>query len=282
LLVNSAIVSLLQDLEGFLTGTLPAPENLIQNNKTSYAGVQEVHDAKRTSLDAAGTTVEVVPNDAAAERSALRSILINERQLRDRNTMLSIPGRSFQRVLDLLMGVYSEDAALRTHEQTVKDQANRAARDKAFREKAKAASGPRPSGRYQRETDTDAGLKQMGVQNLGVQQVGFAAAAPVADAQPIASHSLQAAKRPRTSVAVPLPSGSVQHSVTSSKATVTHHVSKESHPRPPPVIPGPGRSLRAPKPNGTPIIMVPPATTAILNMLNAQQFLETGSFETLC
>ena len=39
---------------------------------------------------------------AAQEASALAEVLGRERRLRDRNTQLLIPGKSFKRVLDIL------------------------------------------------------------------------------------------------------------------------------------------------------------------------------------
>ena len=39
---------------------------------------------------------------AAAEGSAMAEVLSRERRLRDRNTQLLIPGKSFKRVLDFL------------------------------------------------------------------------------------------------------------------------------------------------------------------------------------
>lgn len=84
--------------------------------------------------------------------------------------MLSVPGRSFRKVLTILSQAQRDNG--RVHQ-----------------ERRSAAPKPvvpvRPSGRYERQTQQDATLRQMGAAELGV-QVGFkpAPAAPAEGAPP--------------------------------------------------------------------------------------------------
>lgn len=203
------------------------------------------------------------PEDATAEQNAVRGIMINERQLRDRNSMLSVPGRTFQRVLEVLQGVMKEEAARRAAEKR-KQREDEKKQDAAEKERAaKQAVGPRPSGRYERETAPDAALKQIGAQNLGLQLVGYAGTAVMNQLPP-----------------PPPPSGSSK-----TAAQPTHQPKPRPHPRPgQPAKSGAeatggsqGQHKQVLRP---PIIMVPPAATALINILNIKEFLETGTFRT--
>ena len=49
--------------------------------------------------------------DLSAEARALKAIFAQERQLRDRNSQLMVPGRTFKRVLDILAKVQAAQAA---------------------------------------------------------------------------------------------------------------------------------------------------------------------------
>lgn len=263
----------LQDLEGFLTGKRESSEN-IQLGEAMIVGDEAAPAAKRPRHE--GDAAQAAAPDTA-EASALRAILVNERQLRDRNTMLSVPGRSFKRVLDVLNEVVKEELAARAVAKAEAEKAARREKEREAKSKAAAVSGPRPSGRYQRETATDAALKQIGAQSLGVQQVGFDSAPAPSAAGPSTFQALPPAPRQgeaaqQRQLAEPQAARAQPSSRDDSRGRAPVAV-----PRPLPAI---GSSGNKPKRMGIPIIMVPPATTALLNMLNAKQFLEKSEFMT--
>lgn len=161
---------------------------------------------------------------------ALTTILSNELRMRNRNTMLSIPGRSFDKVMDVL-------------ESVARDELQNAARANAT-VGSKSVTAPRSSGRFQRQTTTDAAMKQMGADALGIQNIGF---------------------------------GGMQDPA----AARVEHVPMEKAPEKPTqlVVPRPMKKAPAPiKQKMTPLILVPPAAGAILNMHNVREFLEKGVF----
>jgi parafibromin len=258
-----------KDLVDYLTGKRETSDYIQLSAVPSSAAADEA-PAKRARIDggaggAGGQDIEMVPAaDAAAEHSALHAIIANERQLRDRNTMLSVPGRSFKRVLDLLDSVVKEEIARNSYEERQKE----ATRKKAEIERQKReVVAPRPSGRYQRETAPDGALQQIGAQNLGLQQVGFAGGPAVAfDAEPQQAPPPpppQAHQKQREHEKHSMPKSSSKRSSTGNAKDLKGN-SKEP------------RLLR----NPTPIIMVPPGSSSIINMLNAPEFLTEGNYKT--
>ncbi len=252
-----------KDLVDYLTGKREKSDYVQVSAIPSSAAGDEA-PAKRARIDGsaagagAGQDIEMVPAaDTAAEHSALRTIIANERQLRDRNTMLSVPGRSFKRVLDLLDSVVKEEIARNAREEERKE----AARKKAELERQKKEGvAPQPSGRYQRETAPDGALQQMGAQNLGLQQVGFAAGPSTATQEPApAPPPPPAAQTQREPEKRPAPKSS-------SKPSSGSGAKEKAKPQ----------LLR----NPTPIIMVPPGGSSLINMLNAPEFLTDGNFKT--
>jgi parafibromin len=220
-----------KDLENYLTGKID----------TSVA-IQTERADKREGQE--GLLLSEPPGEVPThlEQHALRDIMANERQLRNRNSMLSIPGRSFEKVLDLLDLVLRKDAERERKEE-----------DGNKKRRVGPAVGPRPSGRYERETAQDGALKQIGAQNLGVEQVGFGTLAPevvVTDPQVMNPPPPSAPSRPPT------------------------HASGKK-PKPKPQLKPDSRQQDR---NLTPIIMVPPAASALMNMANVKPFLEQGIF----
>lgn len=216
-------------------------------------------------------------------------------QLRDRNSMLSVPGRSFRKVLTILSQAQREQqAAQRAAEHLRKTAPAKVGRRDGrgggwmrgrcggwrrgwFAVEAPAHRAPlplhppvpaaqpvlpvQPSGRYARETRQDARLKQLGAAELGV-EIGFkptgAPGAGVPPPPPPPGAAQQGAPPPPPRPAQPRPAA--------------------PPPRPAP-RPG-GGAQAAPKRQGTPIILVPPGMTALLNMYNVRSFLEAGEFKT--
>jgi parafibromin len=248
-----------KDLVEYLSGRRQKSD-YVQLDAVPGSAAGDEAPAKRARIDGgagaaagAGQDIEMVQAvDSAAEHSALRAIIANERQLRDRNTMLSVPGRSFKRVLDLLDGVVKEEINRNRFE----EQRREAARKKQeIERRRKEVVAPQPSGRYQRETAPDVALQQMGAQKLGLQQVGFAAGPSTAAPPPPPPSQVQ--KPPREQQPAPR-SSSRSHPSSSAKP-------KAKEPQ----------LLR----NPTPIIMVPPGGSSLINMLNAPEFLTDGNYK---
>jgi parafibromin len=260
-----------KDLVEYLTGKRETSD-YIQLSGVPGAPTGDEAPAKRARIAGGGGAsaapggpgdIEMIPAaDAEAGHSALRTIIANERQLRDRNTMLSVPGRSFKRVLDLLDHVVKEEIARNNAE----DQKREAARRKEeIKRQQREGVAPQPSGRYNRETAPDGALQQIGAQNIGLQQVGFAAgpaAATMLQPQappppPPQAHHQQQQKQPT-------PKSSTKLSAASGRDIREKEKSKEQQ-----------------KPtNPTPLIMVPPGGSSLINMLNAPEFLTAGNYKT--
>lgn len=172
--------------------------------------------------------------------------------------MLSVPGRSFRKVLTILSQAQRDNL-------------------RSYPERRPAAPRPvvpvRPSGRYERQTQQDATLRQMGAAELGV-QVGFkpAPAAPADGAPPPPPAQQGAAPPPPPPSAAAAPGSQQRHGGSSSR-----HAAAQQHARR--SVPAPTHPA-APQRRGTPVIMVPPGMTALLNMHNVRAFLERGEFQT--
>ena len=288
----------MQDLEGYLTGKRETSEYI--QHEALEAALNDESPAKRARLAAAATTMSTAvaaaasdatailshhatdaaaaaAPDAAVEQSALRTILANERQLRDRNSMLTVPGGNFQRVLDLLSGVLKEDASVAQRNRDAVAAKERKEREDAARRRGKdSASGPKPSGRYQRETAPDTGLQQIGAQNLGLQQVGFAPIAAVTAAAAAANdiNNTVAEGAPSVAAAAAPPVDDRrrhQQQQQENERREQHRHQQQQLKR---------KSAPPPPTNPVPIIMVPPAASALLNMINAKEFLENGVYAT--
>ena len=93
-----------QDLTEYLLGTTDRSEHI----QLPDLAAEPQQPAKRPRLDGGEAEAGDEDGEEAAEQSALRSILANEMQLRDRGSMLVIPGRAFDGVLDVLRGVQRE------------------------------------------------------------------------------------------------------------------------------------------------------------------------------
>jgi hypothetical protein len=248
-----------QDLEDYLSGKRDAIEGLAAGGGVGGApgapgaedaapdveGGEEGARAKRARRDAgggAGAAGAAAAEPLAGEAAALRGVLANERRLRDADSVLCIPGRSFADAAAVFDRAAGEGARLGR------------ARDRRAAGGARAAPAPpQRSGRYERETAPDAALRQAGAGSLGLAQVGFADAAEPAGAPPAAPPAAAPAAAPAPRAPPP-------------------------RARPPPG----GAAAAPPPRRGTPIILVPPAASAFLSMLNARAFLEEGRYVPPC
>ena len=262
-----------QDLANYLTGRSSTSDYItIVVPELPDEGLEATAAAKRQRLDEAGAAAPApaagpgplgdldataagaaAPAEAAgaedAESAALRAVMAHEVQLRDRNSMLSIPGRSFKRVEEMVWQY--------VHRASREEEQRRRAADRAGTSRAPVIP-IKPSGRYERQTAADATLRDIGADKLGV-RVGFAAAegsGAVAPAQqPPPSSKPAAAAQQQLQAARPqqqqTPSSAHQRRPSGSAAAA-------------PGRPPSRAAAAASKRSGTPIIMVPPALTALV------------------
>ncbi|KAK2077895.1 hypothetical protein QBZ16_003763 [Prototheca wickerhamii] len=182
-----------KDLEQYLTGQIEtsqaiellAPELDLTTPLEDRSAEPAREQAPSGAAEAEGAA------EADAEELMLKRVLAGELQLRDRNSVLSAPGRSFAKVLALLKAAQSSATKLeRPH--ASKDAAHKA------RPRQPKALPVAPSGRYERETAPDATLRQLGADTLGlgIDSAGAKrAAAPEARAAPRGAEP--PAKKPR-------------------------------------------------------------------------------------
>ena len=222
-----------QHLESYLTGARDTSEYIVPEQLPFQASGDHLGgDVARLQEAGEGKGI-----DESTEDTALQTILSNELQLRNRNSMLTVPGRSFDKVMDILEHVAREEL------QNVSKMNGGRHGDSG------QVVGPRSSGRFQRQTTTDAAVKQLGAQSLGIQSVGFGGM----QSNPMVEMQTGEKKRER----------------------------EVKEPARPLVVPRPVKKLAMPtKPKATPLILVPPAASAILNMYNIKEFLENGNFMT--
>lgn len=144
------------------------------------------------------------------------------------------------------------------------------------------------SGRYERQTQQDARLRQLGADVLGTVETGFVTAAGAAvvaqnaNGAPPPPPPPASAPQPKTMPPVAAQPSSSQHRSSGSSSHRRDHAQNHAPPTQQHrsgARPGSGASQR-PR-SGTPIIMVPPALTSLVNMYNIQPFLEQGVFRTV-
>lgn len=271
---------LFQDLANYLTGKSSTSEYItivVPELPSAPEGMEAAGAAKRQRLDESGAAVAMPPPDldaaaAAAhevamegmedaENAALRAVFAHEVQLRDRNSMLSIPGRSFKRVEEMVKQYMHR--ASKEEEQRRRAAAKERARGSGTRPAAPPpppGAAPvipiKPSGRYDRQTATDATTRDIGADKLGV-KVGFAAAQDgTAEQVPLPPH------------APPPPAGQQPRAAAAQQQRQQQAGTRPQQRRPSASAaaarpPARSAAASAPKRSGTPIIMVPPALTAM-------------------
>ncbi|KFM26620.1 Parafibromin [Auxenochlorella protothecoides] len=157
-----------KDLELYLTGKIDKSAAIEEGPQD--LGPVEGPEAVDPGLPPLGAPSEeaagpggVGGKEGDAEEATLRRVLANELQLRDRNSMLLVPGRSFHKVLALLRAVQADEACAPLTQPKKKE--------------GGGGSLPvAPSGRYERETAQDATLRTLGAQQLGISSVAFTTA----------------------------------------------------------------------------------------------------------
>ena len=164
----------LQDLLDYLSGTKDTARFVEALPDHALLDGTQPHSKRKRTGD--GHSVD----DGTAEQAAVRAIVANERQLRDRNSLLSVPGRNFKKVIALMSSVLREDEVLMKKEKEDEKRAMEAKsrRDMDYRKaRNQQQQQQKTSSRYQRETAPDLALQQLGAQNLGLTQVAFAGTA---------------------------------------------------------------------------------------------------------
>ncbi|KAK9823446.1 hypothetical protein WJX72_002818 [[Myrmecia] bisecta] len=226
--------------------------------------------AKRLRTDASALGGGDATMGEADEASALRDILGQERQLRDRNSQLAAPNKNFQKVLEILRLAQQEQARQAERAQQAQQRASKPV-DKP--KEARPAIPVKPSGRFDRPTGMDLqamGLEkyqgQVNIETYGVQQ-------QQRDSQP-ASASAPAPPPPPKPAAPPsssrpLPPSSSGHKHHHSSGSASRHSTSSRSPHKPEQRRG-----------GVPIILVPAAETARVNMYNIRSLLEDGVYKT--
>lgn len=211
-----------QDLKDYLTGKSSTSAAI--HLSLPELPTADTHIAKKQKHDS-----ETLPQPGVSKK-AVMDINSYERQLRDRNSMLSVPGRNFDIAVKL---------ADRVNNDWIKSRNNA----------RKLATASKSSGRYERETEADARMRQLGAEKLGIESIGFISAPGAA---PMPSTEEQNKKAEASRPAAPRP--------------IARPLSKSSAHQQQQKLPG------------APILLVPAAMTAFFNMFNIVSFLENGTF----
>lgn len=237
-------------LDAFLTGKVDAcqhvypdqlPEQVVPGADGVAAFKRKRDDDELAGLP--GDAGDLPVADADAE-GTLKAIMANELRLRNRNTMLSVPGRSFDAVMDILYNVGVEEI-------------NRTKKLNVGSFNPNNVTAPRSSGRYERQTTTDAAMRQMGADALGLESVGFGDDDDIQFSQPSQAPPPPPPEPEGRRAAMPPPQQKTQQLV----------------------VPKPVARASAPtQPKMTPLILVPSSASTLLNMYNIKRFLEEGVF----
>lgn len=267
-----AILFLLQ------TRDAPVSEYLSSANKAGVSGYVPVYERKKV-LEYLDGEVELdltdVPQAVPApivqaveppakrpktegvlEDNALKLLLSQERQLRNRNTMLLAPNRTFEKALELSEDIFRHRP---THAPATGNAASNYQHRDASKKPLAAPVQPlplpvKPSGRFERDAATEQ-LKAMGGKDL-INMIG-------------AGYGYAGQKKGDGGGAAPA-SGRGAPKPASTATRPTGMAPTRSHPS----------SIGLPGKGGTPIIIVPSGLSAMITMYNAREFLEKGTFVT--
>ncbi|KAF8059437.1 CDC73 [Scenedesmus sp. PABB004] len=217
-----------------------------------------------------------VEEPSEGEAAALKHLFEQEKQLRDRNSLLCAPGANFKPVLEMLDKVLAArktlDAAAAAKPAAGgsggKGGGGRAA---AAQQQQKAAPAfMKPSGRMEREQDVGAiGADAAVVGQLGY---GIGGAAP-ASRRPAAAAAAGGAPAPAPAPAGGRPgSGGSRPGSGGRPGSASHKAAAGGG------AGAGGGGAGGRQRSGPPIILVPNGVTAMVNIFNAKQFLEEGRF----
>ncbi|KAL3133393.1 hypothetical protein ABBQ38_007261 [Trebouxia sp. C0009 RCD-2024] len=233
-----------QDLKAFLTGAIQTSQ-YIRQPEINLAGLPLQQQADDALQDSSAKRKRV--EDGGTEEEGMLSFTRRtERKLRDRNSQLVVPNKSFARV----RAICEQQLHLMRQPQQKPSHPHKPVTAPA--RPAVPQSLVKPSGRLEREVAPDLGLAgaaQLGIK-LGSQSKPVAAphaAQTPSASKPSSSHRSQG--HPSTS------------GRSHQQATAPTHKGKP--------------------PKGTPIILVPPGETATITMWNAKIFLEQGQYQTV-
>ncbi|KAK9838857.1 hypothetical protein WJX74_004666 [Apatococcus lobatus] len=241
--------------------------------------------SKRSRLDKSD-------DDLSGEARALKAIFAQERQLRDRNSQLMVPGRTFKRVLDILAKLQAAQAAAASRPSASKPHASSRPHHLHAVRKDKPGITLLPSQRFDRpRTEHDPGseaAKEFGIKAYGTgKDTGGPSDSADAGGQPMEVDAAPPPPPPDAPSA-PAPHSSALSSRSSQHSTDPHRRSSSSHPAHKPHSLShirPTSTPAAPTPKhkpavGTPIILVPAGATSKINIWNVKSFLEKGEYKT--
>mmetsp|Transcript_5007 Transcript_5007/g.10824 ORF Transcript_5007/g.10824 Transcript_5007/m.10824 type:complete len:494 (-) Transcript_5007:500-1981(-) len=265
---------LLDFLDGKAELQLDTTEGLLPSIATHTAGAAEGGEAEEPASKRARTD--------DLEESAVDVLTRQERQLRNRNTMLLAPNKNFLKVLEVAQRAVSaykhqaQAAAAAVAAQQKQQQQQQVRPDKGRPPSGAPVTAQalvKPSGRFDRENTADQ-MKEMGGE----------AAANLANVISMYGYSGQQQQQQQRPPAPPPPP---PQPAAGSRHPSGHSGSKPGHGQPaganpskpqPPVKP-PAAPVDKAK-GGIPIIIVPSGLSAMINMFNAKAFLEEGRYET--
>jgi parafibromin len=282
---------------------------------SSTAAAAAARAAKRARLDAAapsaGAGAGAAPSAAAALAApapqvdaamakALRLLAGQERQLRDRNTMLLAPNRAFGRVLQIAEREEA-DRRRREREREQERQRERAERQQQQAARARPSEAAAAAGGAQQQPssrprqDPNAFIKSSGRFEREDAAAGTLRAMAGAVGAPGEGGAADAAAAGLLAADVGLGYGGAEEQQRAQQQQQQQQ--RTAAPKPPPPPPGgstrarapaaaaaaagaaPAPSARAPSSSAAvPLIIVPAAMSAMLNMWNARQFLEQGQY----
>ncbi|KAA6425633.1 MAG: PAF1 complex [Trebouxia sp. A1-2] len=235
-----------QDLKDFLTGVVRSSQ-YIRQPEINLTGLPLQQEADEALQEPSFKRQRVEEGSPEGEAAVLHHALTTERKLRDRNSQLVVPNKSFARVRTIC------EQQLHLMRQPQQKQHHLPSSATPSARASTTQSLVKPSGRLEREVAPDLGLggaAQLGIK-LGSQVKPAAAQTP---SQPSSS------SRPPSSSHRP-------HSQPSTSGRSDQQAAAPQH--------------RSKMVKGTPIILVPPGETATITMWNAKAFLEQGQYESM-
>ncbi|CAL8463246.1 g2780 [Coccomyxa elongata] len=268
-----------KDLVAYLTGEkdtsdyiqLPKDDMLIPDIVPDTAEGEPAAKRARTDASTSGDRVD----DKGA--MALAELLGRERQLRDRNTQLLVPGRNFTAVLSILAAWQKKQQEREKQREQQRSQSSSHSHHRSSSSSKKEVIPVLPSRRFDRPTGE--GLAAMGIDEYKGQQIDAYGARKSSAAASASTQAPPPPPPPPLPQEAPLPPPPPPPGHRSSRQPSSHDKHRHSSSaRPAPSSQHKSRQKSDPSEGGIPIIIVPAAATATINMLNAKAFLEQGTY----
>jgi len=281
-----------EDLLNYLTGVTDTSQyiDLSSTERLGAAlaseGTGQPSTKRHKGLDGSATeTAAAEEAPLGVEHSILHEILAHERELRDRNSQLMTPNKNLSRVLEVIKANEREKQQRRksmkppgrhasSHDKHASKSREQRPREDpnppSQKQGAIAAPLPiKPSGRFERSDMQQAAMVK-DINTLGINPYGL--------------HGQQQQRRqaeqagPREEQPPPPPRPSSAFHQSSSRPQASSHAPTSS--ARPPSSSSSHRSVSGQAKSRIPIILVPAATSAKINMFNVKHFLEQGEYKT--